>query len=308
MYLAPRQRRLLATASLVALAVSCAALVVVTDLVAVHTTNGRLLDGSSLRGARNSRTGLTGRLEQLLDLVSVASLVAATVVVAMIALIRLRRTLALAGVAVILGSTVTSQVLKRLVFERPDFGFYETTPATLNSLPSGHSTIAFAVVVALVMVAPTRVRAQVAVLGVVVATVLALATLSAGWHRPSDSVAAFLVVGTWAFGCGAWLVARDTGRGPADGNAGERHRTSTRLLIAAGALVAAAATLSALVITSRIDDYGTTAQVLAYVAGGSAVAGTGAAVMGAFLVMLPWIVPLDTPAEPPRPSSQQDES
>ena len=33
-------------------------------------------------------------------------------------------------------------------------------------------------------------------------------TLAAGWHRPSDAVSAFAVVGIWTFGVSAVLVAR----------------------------------------------------------------------------------------------------
>lgn len=136
----------------------------------VHTTRGRLLDGASFRGAGHAPSRVTKALERLLDIVSASSLLAAIGVIALIALLRLRRDLAAAAVALILGSNLTSQVLKHWVFSRPDLGIYETTPATLNSMPSGHSTVAFSVAVALVLVLPPAVRPLAAAGGVVYAS------------------------------------------------------------------------------------------------------------------------------------------
>jgi len=80
---------------------------------------------------------------------------------------------------------------------RPDLGLREITPATHNSLPSGHTTAVSSVVVALLVVTPARGRPLVAVTGGAAAVVTALATMSAGWHRAGDSIAAFRVVGAW---------------------------------------------------------------------------------------------------------------
>src|SRR5690606_6770023 len=78
---------------------------------------------------------------------------------------------------------------------RPDLGLDEVGPATLNSLPSGHTTAAFSAVAALLLVLPAAWRASVALLGGGFATVTALATMFAGWHRTADAMASFLVVG-----------------------------------------------------------------------------------------------------------------
>lgn len=281
------------TAWLVGVALACVAALVLTYELAVHTTRGRLLDGASLRGAVDSRSGVTGVLEQLLDVVSVASLLAAAAALVAIALVRMRRELATAAVVVLVGSNVTSQVLKNDLLERPDLGLYESTPATLNSMPSGHSTVAFSVTVALVLVLPVRLRAAAAGFGVAYASVAALSTLSAGWHRPSDSVAAFLVVGVWATSVGAVLVVR---HGDEDGTATDTgaHRTTTRRLAAAAAyLLAFGALVAVVILTTQLDTYGQAAQVLAYFAGGGAIAGTGCAVMAAVLAVTHRIAPRD---------------
>lgn len=277
---------------LVGVAVACAALFVLTYELAVHTTRGRLLDGASLRGAVESRSSLTSAVEGLLDVVSVASLLGAAALLSIIALVRMRRELALAAVVVLVGANVTSQVLKRYVLERPDLGILESTPATLNSMPSGHSTVAFSVVVALVLVLPVRLRPAAATLGVVYASVAALGTLSAGWHRPSDSVAAFLVVGAWAALVGAALVVHH-GDGQAPSPRDSHHGATRRLGAASAYLLAFGGLVSVIIVTTQLDTYGHAAQVLAYFAGGGLIAGTGAAVMAAVLAVTHRIAPRD---------------
>jgi membrane-associated phospholipid phosphatase len=293
---------------LVLSAATCAALVALTYYLAVRTTRGRLLDGASLRGAVDARSGVTDAVERLLDTVSVLSLLAAALTLAVIGLARLRRELALAAVVLVVGANATTQVLKRFVLERPDVGLEESTPSTLNSLPSGHSTVAFSVAVALVLVLPVRLRPVAAGAGVGYATLTALATLTAGWHRPSDSVAAFLVVACWAALVGATLVvghARQTGAAAGSDAHGDTVRRLARValyLIGTGAVVAV------LIVATGLDTYGTLAQVLAYVAGGSAVAGTGAAVMAGLLAVVHLAAPArDVAAEPP-PSPAHEET
>jgi len=283
-----------ATAWLVGVALTCVAMLLLTYQLAVHTTSGRLLDGASLRGAVDTRSGLSGALERLLDVISVASLVAAGAVIASIALARMRRELALAAVVIMVGSNVTSQVLKRYLLERPDLGIYESTPATLNSMPSGHSTVALSAAVALTLVLPVRLRPMAAGLGVIYASATALATLSAGWHRPSDSVAAFLVVGAWATAAGAILVSRH-GDQPIEDD-GDAHETTVRRLATSAAyLLAFGALVAAVILTTQLDTYGQVAQVLAYFAGGGAIAGTGCAVMAAVLAVAHRIAPREAP-------------
>jgi membrane-associated phospholipid phosphatase len=284
-----RLHRWVAASGLVLATVVCAVLAWTTYYLAVHTTRGRLLDGASLRGAVDARSGLNTAVERLLDTVSVLSLVAAAAVLAVIGLARLRRELAVAAVVTVIGSNVTTQVLKRYVLERPDVDLRESTPSTLNSLPSGHSTVALSVAVALVLVLPVRLRPAAAVLGVVYATLTGLATLSAGWHRPSDSVAAFLVVACWAALVGAALVAMHAGDGSAE--AGGHRDTVRRLGRIAFGLLALGALVATVVLATGLDTYGTLAQVLAYVAGGSAVAGTGAAVMAGLLAVAHLVAP-----------------
>lgn len=66
-----------------------------------------------------------------------------------------------------------------------------------NSLPSGHTTVAASVAAAALIVAPRSARPVVALIGGLYAATMGVATMSLGWHRPSDAVAAFAVVAAW---------------------------------------------------------------------------------------------------------------
>ena len=94
-------------------------------------------------------------------------------------------------------ANATTWLLKEVLLPRPDLGLDEVAPATLNSLPSGHSTAVFSAAAALAFVTPTRAQPPVVLAGAGAATATGLATMIAGWHRAGDSMAAFLVVGFW---------------------------------------------------------------------------------------------------------------
>lgn len=163
--------------------------------LSVRTVRGRLVSEASLRGAISIGASVQETVEAILDVISVGSLLGAVAVVAVIALFRLDRVRGLASITVLVTANVSTWLLKEHLLDRPDLGLDEVAPATLNSLPSGHTTAAFSAVAALLIVLPAAVRLPTALLGGGFATVIALATSFAGWHRPADSMAAFLVVG-----------------------------------------------------------------------------------------------------------------
>src|SRR5207245_1071112 len=101
---------------------------------------------------------------------------------------------AVGAVLLIVGANLTTQLLKS-VLVRPVLGIDPERAAAGNSLPSGHTTIAASVAVAVLLVVPAAVRGVSAVVGAVLTAAAGVATLSAGWHRSSDAVAALLVVG-----------------------------------------------------------------------------------------------------------------
>ncbi len=267
------------------LAVGSAGLFVLTYLVAVQTRRGRLLDGASLRGAAQSRSSLTDLVERLLNVVSVLALVVAVLSLVVIALLRSRRDLAIAAVVVVVGSNLTSQVLKRFALSRPDLGLTETTPATLNSLPSGHSTVALSVAVGMLIVSPPRLRPLVTVVGAGYASATAVATLSAGWHRPSDSLAAFFVVTIWAAAAQTYVLLGRTPPAAAASDGPTGQATVRRMAQVSMLLISASLVIAVVVVVSRLDPYAAWTQVSAYAASSGAMAGTACALMAVLLVL-----------------------
>lgn len=263
--------------------VSSAGLVAVIT-VFLSSATGQRVDETALRGARIGRGHLIDGALTVLGLVSVIGLTVATATVAVIAFSRRRSDLALAVVVLIGGSNATTQVLKYRVLERPDVGI---DTITLNSMPSGHSTVAASLAVALVLAVPVRLRGPVAIFGVVTATLTGVAVLAAGWHRPSDVVAALFVVGVWlglvTAGLGLvrpWLRLSTAARS---------RRSLTAILLVVSAVVALAVTGLALwrtlgleVIARERGDL-----LLAYGGGASAVAGFAALLLAATLVIAP---------------------
>ena len=114
------------------------------------------------------------------------------------ALVRRRPRLALSIGAMLLGANATSQVLKPLLAEPRSAsllgGGY---PVQAASWPSGHATAAMALTLACILVAPSRLRPWVAVLGALFAVAVSYSFLTLGWHYPSDVVGGFLVALTW---------------------------------------------------------------------------------------------------------------
>ncbi len=164
-----------------------------------------------------------------------------------------------------------------------------------NSLPSGHATVTASVAVALVLVLPAAVRGIAALAGAGVTTVVGVATVSADWHRPSDVVAALLVVGAWAAVAGAALALwRRYGRdGVRPGDLPHRAATVTLAAAGFGLLVAAAV---ALVVTDQVRDVpaealGRTRLLVAYAGSAVGVAGTACAVIAPVLATVHRLVP-----------------
>ncbi len=92
----------------------------------------------------------------------------------------------------LLGANLTTQILKESVLDRPDFGF-----GTLNSLPSGHTTVVASAVGAALLVAPGVLRPVVALAGGFATTLTGASTIVAGWHRPADVMAALAISLIW---------------------------------------------------------------------------------------------------------------
>lgn len=277
---------------LVVLALVQAAAFVAVWRVAVHTELGQWVDTVALTGNRIGQDTIDGPVNRILNAMSVVSLLAATAMIGFIALIRGRIALAITATLLIAGANLSTQLLKHGL-SRPDYGLDPDRVAVGNSLPSGHTTVAASVAVALVLVLPARVRAVTAFLAAGYAAVAGVATLSAGWHRPSDAVAAYLVVGVWAAMAG--LVLLITQREQAEVAPGDAHRLAALVLGVGGvlALVACGLALAWLVDLRDTgpDDLTRRPLFVGYAGSAAGIAGTMAVVMALVLTVVHRLVP-----------------
>lgn len=269
--------------------------------VFVDSVRGQWLDAAALAGHTIGERQVEGLVDTVLEAVTVLSVLAAIVAIGFIALIRGRVLLAVAATLLIVGANVTTQLLKFLI-ERPELGIDLARAGAGNSLPSGHTTVAASVAVALVLVLPPAVRGVAAVLGAGYAAFTGAATVSAAWHRPSDAVAALLVVGAWAALAGALLaIGQRNVAGPR-----RTHRYALTILLVAGVgfllltAVAMASTYQALDQQPDPDLLGRARLLVAYAGGAVGIASMAALVMALVVATVPRVVPerLDSSALP----------
>lgn len=276
---------------LLALAVACAVLVCALYLAFVQTRAGQRVDDAALTG----RDALTPRqvddADDLLRTIDVSSVALLGAVVVGAAVMRGRPRLAVAAAAVIVGANVTTQVLKS-VLERPDLLARDDSLGVGNILPSGHATVAMSIALAAVLVAPRRWRGAVAVLGALYAAAVGVATLTAGWHRPSDAVAGFAVVTAWAAVAAAWA---GPGRAPEATADVPARPVAGLLLVVAGAGLAALAfaALVAALVARRLGRLDAVDLGAAY--SGAAAAITGSALVLAGLLLAALRSPVSAP-------------
>ena len=169
-----------------------------TYLVAVRTARGQALDQIAGHGRNIQPRSFSSAAEHLLATISRGSIVMLTVLLLATAVARHRTRLALLVACFVGGAYTTTETLKLYVLPRPQLlptVYWEMR----NSLPSGHSSVALCVVVALVLVVPRRWQGVAAVAGAPYAIGIGIAAAAVGGHRPSDVVASCFVVGAWLF-------------------------------------------------------------------------------------------------------------
>jgi len=188
---------------LVLLAGVCALVFGLLYVLAVRTGWGQTIDNAALAG-RTARVDVLRATDRLLNTISISSLVLVGGVVVLIALVRGRPHLALMALVLVAGANVSSQILKHWVLSRPTL----VDPDPLGpSFPSGHSTVALSLGLAVVLVVPQSARVLAALGAFAYAALVGIGVVTAGWHRPSDVVGAYLVAITWAALATAFLLA-----------------------------------------------------------------------------------------------------
>ena len=144
---------------------------VVVASVALGSSTGQRLDRRAM-DTLSSPQRTTHRLVEVLSLVSVWSVALVLAACVVLALVRRRTAAAAAAMVLVAHTNVTAQVLKYDVLTRPDIGFGD-----VNSLPSGHTTVAVSLALAGVLVAPAAWRSVVALLGSGGATLIGAGTV-----------------------------------------------------------------------------------------------------------------------------------
>lgn len=175
----------------------CAIALVLLARAAVGTASGQRLDQLVLTGAQSSTSPISRVFFPVLSTVTVPIVLALLAAGAIVALVR-RRFGTLAQMVVLVGgATLTTQLVKHLLLDRTTLA--EAIEQTPNSFPSGHTTLAASVALALVLASPPHLRGLIALIGSLWASGAGIGTIAGGWHRPSDVLGAFLVTGIWAF-------------------------------------------------------------------------------------------------------------
>lgn len=173
---------------------SVAAVVVFAE-TALMTRRGQDIDQSAMETVY-AQQGTQDRLLSLLGNISLGTTTIALVVCVAAALWRRRYDAAVGAVVLVAGANLTTQLLKQNVLERPDLE-NSVLAGLPNSLPSGHTTVVTALVLAALLVAGARMRTFVGCLGGFAITFTGASTLVTGWHRPSDVLSGLAISLAW---------------------------------------------------------------------------------------------------------------
>ena len=283
-------RPLPGVASPIAAAVLAGVLVWLTWWAMVTTGRGQRLDALAMEGSHIGAWRIDDQADQLLATVSVPMVAAIIAVVLAIGAIRGRLVAGVAAAAAVTGANVTTQLLKYRIFDRDDLldlGGWNGT----NTLPSGHTTVAAAALVGLILVVPPALRSFTTAVGVLAVSAYGFATLVNQWHRPSDVTAAILVACAWGYlAVAAIRLAEGAGRLR---DAAHRPGAISVVLVALGICgLALSAAAGYLAWDGEPDTADRTTALIAYVGGVAALFGVACGGFGALLRLLDATRPL----------------
>ena len=160
-----------------------------------HTGAGRRFDIAAGRDAATalSDSHVEHAMSIVLDTVSVGSLLLVGGAFVVIALIWRRVDLAIAGAVLLGGSLATTELLKLRLHSPPE------VPDRLRaSYPSGHATVALALGLTVVLLAPPTLRTLAVAVAIAYAAIVGGALVFTAWHYPSDVGGGFFVATAWA--------------------------------------------------------------------------------------------------------------
>lgn len=262
------------------------ALVALAGLVAsyvffVESTTGQFMDESALVQAKVAQRFIGLPAAGVLDLLPATSVVIASVVVLFVTLARRRWKAAGIALLAMAAANLTTQLIKIGLPDRP---FVGVQTLTLNSLPSGHSTLAASAAAAVFLVVSPRWRPAAAFVGGSYAVLAGVATLINQWHRPADVTAAFFVVAFWT--CLAALPIMRTGRSWNVWLGSGQHWASRRWWTGLATLVAVLAAASTALVLRAVSTHPHDSIISFFLAGVGliVVVGYGLTVLGTLLL------------------------
>jgi membrane-associated phospholipid phosphatase len=209
--------------SLSVLAVVAALGVVAFRLLGTRTSFGENFDFSAIKNGLALGGNSLNSSNAVLKAISVASLglVGALLVTALVR--RRRFDVALACSVILIAPFLTTEFLKHELAGRTGFPQYLT-----HGFPSGHSTVAMSLGLAVILSTPLDRRLPAAVAAAIYAAAMGSALVFNAWHLPSDVGGGFCVALAWS------ALAAQIARRPVD------HAIPLKLWIAAAVIVAVA--------------------------------------------------------------------
>jgi membrane-associated phospholipid phosphatase len=243
---------------------ACLVLLVAVYLLAVWTPAGQRFEDSVLGASRWGAPA--GPASGSLAAVSEVTVLAALAVVLSIGLLRRRPLLGALAAGVVVASVLTAEVVQRSL-SRPtllESGYRRED----QSFPSGHAAVAMSVMCALVLVTPYRWRGAVVVPASLAAVGVQIATVTASWHRPSDTIGSDVIV--MVYTCAVVAVLARLGQ-VSEADLRTKTGRMTRAALVGGYAALALAALAAAVVTGVTSTALTAGRALA-LSGGAAVA------------------------------------
>lgn len=240
------------------LAIAGMLVVVLAYLFFVLTVWGQQLGDAAYQGRLAESRSLRVLDKDVLGSIGLPAFAAGAVVLLAVGAARRQWFAGVVVAAAFLVSIVSAEILK-IALPRPVLAMEAEalmgSKAGLNTLPSGHTTYAMALVLGLVLLASPRFRPVVAMVGMIAVLTVAGGVVTAGWHRPSDVIAGIGLAAFWLSLTGSWLL-----RSRGVTIARQHGRTIVPLV---GAVLAVLAGLTLMLLLSHPHATGAIAHLLA---------------------------------------------
>lgn len=179
-------------------ALATAAVATLTWALALLVPAGRSVDVAALHGFIGlRRPSLLPFAHQFASLGDPGPFIVFGAALMAVAHLRGRPRLMAAVPLILLGASVSTQILKPLLADARVASFLGHAQIRDASWPSGHATAAMSLALCAVLVAPPRLRPAVAAAGAALAVAVSYSLLTLAWHYPSDVLGGFLVAATW---------------------------------------------------------------------------------------------------------------